>query len=68
MMNTSGASAAVVEEFVKEAHIVQLASVTCQHACRLLGCCQLETGLCLVMKQYTLSAASHLDTLPGEAN
>ena len=65
-IETAGASAVVVDNFLQELYIAQLASATCQRACRMLGCCKLDTGLCLVMSLYSSSAARRLDLLQGE--
>ena len=67
-IETTGASAVVVDGFLKEAHNAQLASATCQQVCRMLGCCKLDTGLCLVMSLYSSSVARRLEVLQGKTN
>ena len=64
-LNTAGASSADEAAFLKEVRIAQLASATCQRACRILGCCKLDGNPCLVMSLYASSAAKHLETLQG---
>ena len=64
--NTTGASAAAEDTFVKEVHMAQLASATCQRACRILGCCKLNGSFRLVMSLYSSSAAKRLETLQGK--
>ena len=63
--NITGASAAVELQLMKEIHIAQVASASCHHACRVLGCCKLEGNLCLVMSLYSSSAAKRMETLQG---
>lgn len=63
--NIDGASAAAEDAFLQEVHITQLASGTCQRACRILGCCKIDDSPCLVMSLYVSSAAKRLETLPG---
>ena len=63
--NIAGASAVAEVDFAKEVHIAQLASATCQRACRILGCCKLDGSPCLVMSLYSSSAAKRLETLQG---
>ncbi|KAL0051056.1 hypothetical protein WJX82_001199 [Trebouxia sp. C0006] len=64
-LSISGASAAAEAAFFKEVHIAQLASATCQRACRMLGCYNLNGNPCLVMSLYPSSAAKRLETLQG---
>ena len=64
-LNTAGASATDETAFLKEVRIAQLASATCQRACRILGCCCLDGSPCLVMSLYSSSAAKRLETLQG---
>ena len=64
-ISTAGASSTVEADFLKEVHTAQLASASCQRACRILGCCKMENGLCLVMSLYALSAAKRLEVLQG---
>ncbi len=64
-LSISGASAAAEAAFFKEVHIAQLASATCQRACRMLGCCNLNGNPCLVMSLCPSSAAKRLETLQG---
>ena len=64
-LNTSGASSADEAAFLKEVRIAQLASATCQRACRILGYCKLDGSPCLVMSLYASSAAERLETLQG---
>ena len=66
--NIAGASAVAEVDFAKEVHIAQLASATCQRACRILGCCKLNGSPCLVMSLYSSSAAKRLETLQGIGN
>lgn len=47
-LSIAGASAAAEAAFFKEVHIAQLASATCQRACRMLGCCNVNGNPCLV--------------------
>ena len=52
-------------DFLKEVQIAQLASSACHRACRILGCCNKNDTLCLVMSLYDSSAAGRLETLQG---
>ena len=63
--NLNGASAAAELQLMKEIHIAQVASASCQRACRMLGCCKQEGNLCLVMSLYSSSAAKRIETLQG---
>ncbi|KAL0038414.1 hypothetical protein WJX77_005568 [Trebouxia sp. C0004] len=65
--NISGASAAAERQFEKEVHIAQVASASCQRACRMLGCCKLDGNTCLVMSLYLSSAANRIEVLQGKA-
>lgn len=65
-VETTDASAVVVAGFLKEVQIAQLASATCQRSWCMLGCCKLETGLCLVMSLYTSSGAACPEVLQGQ--
>ena len=62
---TAGASASAEANFFEEVRIAQLASATCQRACRILGCCNKNGDLCLVMSLYASSAAKCLEVLQG---
>ena len=63
--NIISASAAAELQLMKEIHIAQVASASCQRACRMLGCCKLEGNLCLVMSLYSSSVAKRMETLQG---
>ena len=63
----TGASSTAEQQFLKEVNIALLAAASCQRACRMLGCCKLEGGLCLVMSLYSSSAAKRLEMLQGES-
>ena len=64
-LSTSGASPALEAAFLKEIHILQLASGTCGRACRMLGCCKLDKDPCIVMTLYPKSAAKLLEDNSG---
>ena len=65
-LSTAGASPAAEAAFLKEVHIAQLASATCQRVCRMLGCCELDSRVCIVMSLYASSAAHYLGSLHGD--
>ena len=62
---TSGAPPAGEEAFLKEIQVLQLASGTCGHVVRMLGCCKLDGDLCIVMTLYPKSAAQLLEEQAG---
>ena len=65
-LNTAGASATAEVDFLKEMQVLQFASATCQRVCRMLGCCKLDGGPCIVMSLYTTSAAKKLEEAKGD--
>lgn len=46
--------------------VLQLASATSHRVCRVLGCCKLDGGPCIVMALYSKSAARRLDEAQGQ--
>ena len=52
---------------MKEIEVLQLASATCQRVCRMLGCCKLDAGLCIVMSIYTTSVTKRLEQVKGNS-
>ena len=51
-LDTSSAPPEAEATFLEEIHPLQLASASCQRACRMLGCCKLDGDACIVMS-YT---------------
>ena len=62
----SDTAAADKAKFVREIQTLQFASAACQRVCRMLGCCNLDGGLCVVMSLYKSSAAQLLQQAGGE--
>ena len=65
---TSGAPLALELAFMKEIQVLQLAASSCQHVCRMLGCCKLSGDPCIVMSLYPKSAAKMLEDNAGQHN
>ena len=60
-LDTSSAPPEAEATFLEEIHTLQLASASCQRACRMLGCCKLNGDACIVMSLYPKSAAKRLE-------
>ena len=64
-LDTSSAAPEAETTFLEEIHTLQLASASCQRACRMLGCCKLDGDACIVMSLYPKSAAKRLEESQG---
>ena len=65
-LHTGSAPAAAEATFLEVVQMLQLASASCQRACRMLGCCKLDDGdACIVMSLYPKSAAKRLEESRG---
>ncbi len=64
-LSTSSVPPMAVATFLKEVQMLQLASATCQRACRMLGCCKLDGDACIVMSLYPKSATKRLEESQG---
>lgn len=59
LLSSDGEAAAKLL-FLKEAQTLQFVSAACQRVCRMLGCCNLDGDVCIVMSLYKSSAAALL--------
>ena len=65
-LHTSSAPVAAAATFLDEIQTLQLASATCQRACRMLGCCKLDGDVCIVMSLHPKSADKRLEESQGD--
>ena len=65
---TSDAAADAKADFLLEIQTLQFVSAACQRVCRMLGCCNMDGDICIVMSLYKSSAAKLVQQSEGVAH